>query len=152
MCIQSASMRFSFSLSTLLSFLSRTRRIESQMERLVEHDHDETHHPRSHSRVSDVRTCVHTSCTRRMLNEPVSSESCRFSRQAAAFVFLAGKEATQTARTCASPIRNVDYGEILISIGELIWCLVGNCARGIVTVFNSIIGCLPSFHARIRIP
>lgn len=45
-------------------------------------------------------------------------------------------------------IRNVD-GEILISIGELIWCLVGNCARGIVTVFNSIIGCSLSFRGRI---
>lgn len=150
MCASKALRCGSLSLSRcFFPSFSRMRRIESQMEWLVEHDHDQSHHPRSHSRVSDVRTCVHTSCTRRMLNEPVSSESCRFSRQAAAFVFLAGKEAT---RTCASPIRNVDYGEILISIGELIWCLVGNCARRIVTVFNSIIGCLPSFHARIRIP
>lgn len=35
-------------------------------------------------------------------------------------------------------------GDFNLDRVELIRCLVGNCARGIVTVFNSIIGCSPS--------
>lgn len=134
-----------------LSFFLRTRRFESQMESWSRTRARRETHPRSHSRVSDVRTCVHTSCTRRMLNEPVSRASrCRcFSRQPAGRFRFSGRERSDVP---APPRYATSTGKILISIGELIWCLVGNCARGIVTVFNSIIGCLLSFHARIRIP